>query len=98
MQVLCILTRETLPNSPDLAQLISTAERLSPERHPDQAVTLNQQMLSLNSQNAAAYVRLARAYQAQRQFAAAVAACQAALQRNPQSSVARKRLQRIREE
>ena len=82
----------------DLAQLIATAEHLSPERHPDQAVTLNQQILSLDPQNAAAYVRLARAYQTQRQFAAAVAACQDALQRNPQSTVAQKRLQRIHEE
>ena len=55
-------------------------------------------MRSLDPQNAAASVRLARAYQAQRQFSAAVAACQAALQRNPQSTVAQKRLQRINEE
>lgn len=85
-------------STPDLAQLIATADRLSPERHPAQAVTVNQQILSLDPQNAAAYVRLARAYQAQRQFAAAVAACQAALPRNPQSTVAQKRLQRINEE
>ncbi len=43
-------------------------------------------------------MRLARAYQAQRQFAAATAACQEALQRHPQSAVAQKRLQRITEE
>ena len=87
-----------MPDTPELAQLIATAEHLSPERHPDQAVTLNQQIISLDPQNAAAYVRLAGAYQAQRQFVAAVAACQDALQRNPQSTVAQKRLQRINEE
>lgn len=85
-------------SAPNLAQLIPTAEHLLPERHSTQAVTLNQHILSLDPQNAAAYVRLARAYQAQRQFAAAVAACQDALQRNPESSVAQKRLQRIHEE
>ena len=87
-----------MPDTPELAQLIATAEHLSPERHPDQAVTLNQQIISLDPQNAATYVRLARAYQAQRQFAAAEAACQDALKRNPQSTVAQKRLQRIWEE
>ena len=87
-----------MDSAPDLAQLVAMAEHLSPERHPDQAVTLNQQILSLDPQNAAAYVRLARAYQAHRQFVAAVEACQAALQRNPKSTVAQKRLQRINEE
>jgi tetratricopeptide (TPR) repeat protein len=84
--------------TPDLSQLIAAAEHLSPEHHPAQAVALNQQILSLDPQNAAAYVRLARAYQSQRQFAAAEAACREALQRNPQSTVAQKRLQRIQEE
>lgn len=83
---------------PELAQFIATAEQLSPERYPDQAIGLNQSIVQLDPANAAAYVRLARAYQAQRQFAAAVAACQNALQRNPQSTVAQKRLQRIQEE
>lgn len=84
-------------DTPDLAKLIATAQHLSPERHPDQAVELNQQILSLDPQNAATSVRLARAYQAQRQFEAA-AACQKALQHNPQSIVAQKRLQRIEKE
>src|SRR6185437_6829408 len=48
--------------------------------------------------NAAAYVRLARAYQAQRKFAEAKAACQEALRLNPGSTVAKQRLQRIIEE
>lgn len=81
-----------------LAELIAIAEHLSPERHPDQAVTLNQQILSLDPQNAAASVRLARAYQAQRKFAEAKAACQEALRLNPGSVVAKQRLQRIAEE
>ena len=55
-------------------------------------------MRSLDPQNAAAYVRLARAYQTQRQFAAAEAACQEALQRNPQSTVAQTRCKRVWEE
>ncbi len=47
-------------DSPELAQLIATAEQLSPERYPDQAVALNQRVVQLDPQNAAAYVRLAR--------------------------------------
>jgi tetratricopeptide (TPR) repeat protein len=85
-------------HTPELVQLIITAEQCSPERHPAQAMELNQRIIQLNPANAAASVRLARAYQAQRQFAAAVAACQDTLQRNPQSAVAQKRLQRITEE
>ena len=84
--------------SPTLAALVAQAEQCSPERHPDQAVALNQQIIHLDPQNAAASVRLARAYQAQRQFAAAIVACQEALQRNPHSTVAQKRLQRISED
>ena len=83
---------------PPLAALVAQAEQCSPERHPAQAVDLNQRIIQLDPANAAAYVRLARAYQAQRQFGAAEAACQEALRRNPQSTVAQKRLQRIREE
>ncbi len=85
-------------DSLELAELVAQAEQCSPERHPDQAVALNQQIIHLDSQNAAAYVRLARAYQAQRQFTAAAVACQEALQRHPQSAVAQKRLQRINQE
>src|SRR5215472_13501425 len=43
-------------------------------------------------------MRLARAYQAQRKFAEAKAACQEALRLNPGSTVAKQRLQRISEE
>ena len=78
--------------SPTLAALIAQAEQCSPERHPAQAVDVNQRILQLDPTNTAASVRLARAYQAQRQFAAAVKACQDALQRNPQSTVAQKHL------
>ena len=85
-------------NSPELAQLIARAEQLSPERHPDQAVQLNRQIVQLDPDNAAAYLRLARAFQTQRQFASATAACREALQRQPQSAIARKRWQRITEE
>jgi tetratricopeptide (TPR) repeat protein len=83
---------------PELAQLIATAEQLSPERYPGQAIELNQSIVQLDPANAAAYVRLARAYQAQRKFAEAEAACQEALRLNPQSTVAQRRLQRITEE
>lgn len=83
---------------PELARLIAKAEQLSPERYPDQAVELNQRIVQLDPQSAAAYVRLARGYQAQRKFAAAVEACQEALKRHPQSTVAPKRLRRITEE
>lgn len=83
---------------PELAQLIATAEQLSPERYPDQAIGLNQSIAQLDPANAAAYVRLARGYQAQRKFATAVEACQEALKRNPRSTVAQKRLHRITEE
>jgi tetratricopeptide (TPR) repeat protein len=85
-------------DSPELAQLIATAEQLSPERYPDQAVALNQRIVQLDPQNAAAYVRLARGYQAQRNFAAAVAACQNALRLQPESEAAQRRLQRVTEE
>lgn len=84
--------------SPDLADLIAIAEQLSPERSPAQAMELNQQILQLDSANAAAFVRLARAYQAQRKFAEAEAACQEALCLNPKSTVAQRRMQRIAEE
>ena len=84
--------------TPEVTQLITTAEQLSPERYPDQVVELNQQMLQLDPTNAAAYVRLARAFQAQRKFAEAKAACQEALLLNPGSTVAKQRLQRITEE
>jgi cytochrome c-type biogenesis protein CcmH/NrfG len=60
----------------ELAQLTSAAEYLSPERSPAEAVVLNQELLALDPTNAAAHVRLARAYQAQRKFAEAKAACQ----------------------
>lgn len=82
----------------DVAQLVAEAERLSPERSPQQAMELNQRIVQSDPQNAAAYVRLARAYQAQRDFTAAVAACEAALQCNPNSTVAQRRLQRVKEE
>jgi tetratricopeptide (TPR) repeat protein len=85
-------------DSPEVAQLIARAEQLSPERHPEQAIALNQRIVRLDPHNAAAYVRLARGYQAQRNFAAAIAACQDALRHHPQSSVAQRRLQRINEE
>ncbi|HLV99438.1 MAG TPA: tetratricopeptide repeat protein [Ktedonobacterales bacterium] len=82
----------------ELDDLITTAERLSPERSPAQALELNQQVLQLDPTNAAAHVRLARAYQSQREFAEAKAACQEALRLNPGSTVAKGRLQRISEE
>jgi tetratricopeptide (TPR) repeat protein len=85
-------------DSPEIAQLIAKTEQLSPERYPDQAIALNQRIVQLDPHHAAAYVRLARGYQAQRNFAAAIAACQDALHHHPQSSVARLRLQRITEE
>lgn len=85
-------------DSPELAQLIATAEQLSPERYPDQAVALNQRLVQLDPRNAAAYVRLARGYQAQRSFAAAIAACQNALRLQPESAAAQRRLQRVTEE
>lgn len=50
------------------AERITTAERLSPERSPAQAMELNQQVLQLDPTNAAASVRLARAYHAQRKL------------------------------
>ena len=81
-----------------VAELIATAECLSPERFPVQAMDLNQQVLQLDPTNAAAHVRLARAYQAQRKFAEAKAACQEALRLNPGSTAAKQRLQRISEE
>jgi tetratricopeptide (TPR) repeat protein len=83
---------------PGITELIAAAEQLSPERSPAEAVELNQRILQLDPQNAAAYVRLARAYQAQRKFAEAKAACQEALRLNPGSTVAKQRLQRISEE
>ncbi len=82
----------------DLARLIATAEQLSPERYPDQAIALNQRIVQLDPSSAAAYVRLARGYQARRDFAAAVAACQDALRHDPQSAAAQRRLQRVSEE
>jgi tetratricopeptide (TPR) repeat protein len=84
--------------SPELAQLIANAEQLIPERSPEQAVELNQHIVQLDPTNAAAYVRLARAYQAQRKFAEAEAACQEALRLHPASTVALRRRQRIHEE
>jgi tetratricopeptide (TPR) repeat protein len=77
---------------------MATAEQLSPERYPDQAIALNQRIVQLAPDNAAAYVRLARGYQARRSFAAAVAACQDALRHDPQSATAQRRLQRVTEE
>src|SRR6185437_3984569 len=85
-------------DSPELAQLIATAEQLSPERYPDQAIALNQRIVRLDPRNAAAYVRLARGYQAQRSFAAAAAACRNALRHDPQSAAAQRRWYRITEE
>jgi curved DNA-binding protein CbpA len=85
-------------DSSDLDRLLVLAEQLSPERYPERAITLNQQIVQLDPQNAAAYVRLARAYQAQRDFPSAVAACQDALRHNPESIAAQRRLQRITEE
>jgi cytochrome c-type biogenesis protein CcmH/NrfG len=81
-----------------LPDLIMAAEQLSPDRAPATAVELNQQILALDPTNAAAQVRLASAYQAQRKFAEAKAACQEALRLNPGSTVAKQRLQRISEE
>ena len=81
-----------------IAELIVTAERLSPERSPGQAIEVNQQILQLDPINAAAQVRLAGGYQAQRKFAEAKAACQEALRLNPGSTVAKNRMQRIAEE
>ena len=80
------------------AERITTAERLSSERSPNQALDVNHRLLQLDPTNAAAYVRQARAYQAQRKFAEAKAACQEALRLNPGSTVAKQRLQRIAEE
>jgi tetratricopeptide (TPR) repeat protein len=82
----------------NVAELIATAERLSPERSPDQALEVNQRLLQLDPKNAAAHVRLAWAYQTQRKFAEAKAACQEALRLNPGSTVAKQRLQRISED
>ncbi|HLV97382.1 MAG TPA: tetratricopeptide repeat protein [Ktedonobacterales bacterium] len=82
----------------ELADLIASAEQLSPERQPDQAVELNQHIAQLDPTNAAAHVRLARALQAQRKFAEAEAACQEALRLHPASIAALQRRQRIREE
>ena len=81
-----------------LADLITTAEQLSPERSPNQALEVNQQILQFDPTNAAAQVRLARAFQAQRKFAEAKVACQEALRLNPGSRVAKQRLQRITKE
>lgn len=85
-------------DSQEFAQLLARAEQLSPERYPDQAIELNQRIVQLDPHNAAAFLRLARAFQTQRQFAAATEACQHALQQHPQSAVAQRRLQRITEE
>lgn len=82
----------------DFAQLLAEAEHLSPERHPAQAVELNRRIVELDPHNAAASLRLARGYQAQRNFVAAAAACQDALHHQPQSLAAQRRLQRIQEE
>lgn len=71
-----------------LAALVAQAEQCSLVRYPAQAVDVNQRIRQIDPTDAAAFVRLARAYQAQRQFAAVVAACQEALHRNPQSTVA----------
>ena len=48
--------------TPTVAELIDAAERLSPERFPEQAMELNQQIIQHDPTNAAAYVRLSRAY------------------------------------
>jgi tetratricopeptide (TPR) repeat protein len=85
-------------DSPELARLLALADQLSPERYPERAVALNQRIVQLDPHNAAAYVRLARGYQAQQNFSAAVAACRDALSRDPQSVAAQRRLQRITEE
>ena len=85
-------------DSLEFAQLLARAQQLSPERHPEQAVALNQRIVQMDPSNAAASLRLARGLQTLRQFAAAAAACQDALQRQPQSAVAQRRLQRISEE
>jgi tetratricopeptide (TPR) repeat protein len=61
-------------------------------------VEVNQHILQFDPSNAAAHVRLARAYQVQRKFAEAKAACQEALRLNPGSAVAKQRLQRNAEE
>ncbi|HEY7127060.1 MAG TPA: DnaJ domain-containing protein [Ktedonobacterales bacterium] len=82
----------------EFAQLLAEAEQLSPERHPAQAIELNQRIVQLDPHNAAASLRLARGYQAQRNFVAAAAACQNALHHHPQSLAAQRRLQRIKEE
>lgn len=85
-------------DSPELARLLAMADRLSPERYPERAIALNQRIVELDPHNAAAYVRLARGYQAQQNFSAAAAACQDALSHNPQSIAAQRRLQRITED
>ncbi len=82
----------------ELARLLVMADQLSPERYPERAIALNQRIVQLDPRNAAAYVRLARGYQARRNFSAAVAACRDALSHNPQSVAAQRRLQRITEE
>jgi hypothetical protein len=87
-----------LMDSSELARLIAAAEQLSPERYPDQAITLNQRIVQLDPDNAASHLRLARGYQAERNFAAATMACQDALRLQPLSVVAQRRLQRITEE
>ena len=84
-------------DSLELARLLVMADRLSPERYPERAIALNQRIVELDPHNAAAYVRLARGYQAQQNFSAAVAACRDALSHNPQSTAAQRRLQRITE-
>lgn len=68
---------------PTLAELLATAEPLSPARFPNQAMELNQRSLQLEAANAAASVRLADAEQTQRKFAEATAACQEALCLSP---------------
>src|SRR5690349_15817236 len=85
-------------DSSELAKLLALADQLSPERYPERAIALNQRIVQLDPSNAAAYVRLARAYQTQRDFPAAVAACQDALRQNPESIAAQRRWQRIIEE
>lgn len=90
--------REASREPLSLAALVAQAEQCSPERYPAQAIDVNQCIIQLDPTNAASYVRLARAYQARRKFAAADAACRDALRRNPHSTVAKARLQRITEE
>ncbi len=85
-------------DSSELAKLLALAEQLSPERYPERAIILNQRIVQLDPHNAAAYVRLARAYQTQQNYSAAVAACQDALRHHPQSIAAQRRLQRVTEE